>query len=132
MTLGVGVLAVLGVALMVIAGLGIVRMPDLPTRMHASSKAGTLGAALVLVSVALHFSEAAITVRVLLVCAFMLLTAPIASHVIARAAYRIGVPLSPETVIDELGRATTTSAEERPIRPQTPSPPRDLPGGPSS
>jgi multicomponent Na+:H+ antiporter subunit G len=94
--------AMVGIAFMVIAGIGLLRMPDLPTRMHASSKAGTLGAALVLAAVALHFGDAAIAVRVAVVCVFLLLTAPVASHVIARAAYRTGVPLSPETVIDEL------------------------------
>ena len=94
--------AVVGIAFMVIAGIGLLRMPDLPTRMHASSKAGTLGAALVLAAVALHFGDAAIAARVAVVCVFLLLTAPVASHVIARAAYRTGVPLSPETVIDEL------------------------------
>ena len=94
--------ASLGIAFMTVAGIGLLRMPDLPTRMHASSKAGTLGAALVLAAVALHFGDAAIAVRVAVVCVFLLLTAPVASHVIARAAYRTGVPLSPETVIDEL------------------------------
>lgn len=96
------VLAALGIALMAIAGIGLLRMPDLLTRMHASSKAGTLGAILVLAAVAVHFGDAAIAVRVVVVCVFLLITAPIASHVIARAAYRTGVPLAPETVIDEL------------------------------
>jgi multicomponent Na+:H+ antiporter subunit G len=96
------VVAALGIALMAIAGIGLLRMPDLLTRMHASSKAGTLGAILVLAAVAIHFGDAAITVRAVVVCVFLLITAPIASHVIARAAYRTGVPLAPETVIDEL------------------------------
>jgi multicomponent Na+:H+ antiporter subunit G len=99
------VVAALGLAFMTVAGLGLLRMPDLLTRMHASSKAGTLGAALVLGAVALHFGDAAITVRVVVVCVFLLLTAPVASHVIARAAYRTGVPLAPETVIDELAES---------------------------
>lgn len=94
--------ASLGIVLMMVAGIGLLRMPDLLTRMHASSKAGTLGAAFVLLAVALHFGDAAVTVRVVVVCGFLLLTAPIASHVIARAAYRVGVPLSDETVVDEL------------------------------
>jgi multicomponent Na+:H+ antiporter subunit G len=105
MMITVFVVALLGIALMVVAGIGLLRMPDLLTRMHASSKAGTLGAILVLVAVALHFGNAAITVRVIVVCAFLLLTAPIASHVIARAAYRTGVPMSRETVVDELQEA---------------------------
>jgi multicomponent Na+:H+ antiporter subunit G len=113
MTLGVGVLAVLGVALMVIAGLGIVRMPDLPTRMHASSKAGTLGAALILVAVALGFADGAVAVRAILIIGFLFLTAPVASHVIARAAYRTGVPLSDETVIDEMSGARDPGDDDR-------------------
>jgi multicomponent Na+:H+ antiporter subunit G len=110
----VAVVAASGIALMVVAGIGLLRMPDLLTRMHASSKAGTLGAALVLLAVAVHFADAAITVRALVVCVFLLLTAPIASHVIARAAYRAGVPLSPETVVDELAEAMGEERDDRP------------------
>jgi multicomponent Na+:H+ antiporter subunit G len=99
------VIAALGSALMAVAALGLLRMPDFATRMHASSKAGTLGASLVLIAAAVHFGEASIGVRTLLVGLFLLLTAPVASHVIARAAYRIGVQLSPETVVDELAEA---------------------------
>jgi multicomponent Na+:H+ antiporter subunit G len=106
--------AALGIGLMVVAGIGLLRMPDLLTRMHASSKAGTLGAALVLLSVALHFGDAAVTVRVVVVCVFLLLTAPIASHVIARAAYRVGVPLSDETVVDELAEQMRQEREDEP------------------
>lgn len=114
MTPIVVVVAALGIALMSVAGIGLLRMPDLLTRMHASSKAGTLGAALVLVAVAVHFADAAVTVRALVVCVFLLLTAPIASHVIARAAYRSGVPLSSETVVDELAQAISRDGPEAP------------------
>lgn len=100
---GIAVLfAAAGTLLMLIAGLGLLNMPDLPTRMHASSKAGTLGAALVLLGVAVHFAEISIVIRVLLITVFLFLTAPVAAHMIARAAYRSGVPLSDETVIDEM------------------------------
>jgi multicomponent Na+:H+ antiporter subunit G len=105
MSAAVVVVASVGIALMVVAGIGLLRMPDLLTRMHASSKAGTLGAAMVLLAVAVHFGDAAVSVRVAVVIVFLLLTAPIASHVIARAAYRSGVPLSDETVVDELADA---------------------------
>ena len=100
----VSTLATLGVLLMLVAGLGIVRMPDLPTRMHASSKAGTLGAALILIGVAVDSGDGAVAVRAALIVGFLFLTAPVASHVIARAAYKTGVPLSDETVVDELAR----------------------------
>jgi multicomponent Na+:H+ antiporter subunit G len=106
------VLSAVGVLLMVIAGLGLVRMPDLPTRMHAASKAGTLGAALILAAVAIRLGEGAIAVRAALVVLFLLLTAPVASHLIARAGYRIGVPLSDETVVDELRAASSENSDD--------------------
>jgi multicomponent Na+:H+ antiporter subunit G len=112
MSLAVTLVGSLGVLLMMVAGIGLLRMPDLLTRMHASSKAGTLGAALVLLAVALHFGDAAVTARVVVVCVFLLLTAPIASHVIARAAYRVGVPLSDETVVDEFAETLRHPADE--------------------
>ena len=96
------VLAAAGALLMMVAGLGLVRMPDLPTRMHASSKAGTLGAALTLAAAAVRLGDGGVAVRSALVVLFLVLTAPVASHLIARAGYRSGVPLSDETVIDEL------------------------------
>jgi len=113
-SVAVTVVAALGILLMVVAGVGLLRMPDLLTRMHASSKAGTLGAILVLLAVALHFGDAAVAARVGVVCVFLLLTAPIASHVIARAAYRVGVPLSDETVVDELAERLDREARDTP------------------
>jgi multicomponent Na+:H+ antiporter subunit G len=109
-------LAGLGTLLMLVAGLGLVRMPDLLTRMHASSKAGTLGAALVLAGVAVEMGEARIVAEVALICLFLFLTAPVAAHMIARAAYRGGVPLSDETAVDEyrLRLEETEPSEEDP------------------
>ena len=101
-TLVAFVLAVPGVLLMLVAGLGLVRMPDLLTRMHASSKAGTLGAVLVLAAAAIRLGQGGVAVRAALVVLFLFLTAPVASHLIARAGYRAGVPLSDDTFIDEL------------------------------
>ena len=95
------VFGILGTGLIVVAGIGIVRMPDLPTRMHASSKAGTLGAILLLIGVAIAYQDTAVVMRVVMIVLFLFLTAPVAAHMIARAGYRSGVPLAPETVIDE-------------------------------
>jgi multicomponent Na+:H+ antiporter subunit G len=94
-------LMVLGALLILIAAVGILRMPDLLTRMHASSKAGTLGTILILAGVALAHGELGIAVRAVLVIAFLFLTAPVAAHVIARAAQRSGSAKSTELVIDE-------------------------------
>ncbi len=85
-----------------IAALGMLRLPDMITRMHASTKAGTLGAGLILAAVAIHFMEVGITLRAAAAILFLLLTAPVAAHVIGRAAYRCGIQLWERTWVDEL------------------------------
>ncbi len=95
------ILAVIGTFLVLVAGVGVVRMPDLLTRMHASSKAATLGAALILLAVGVWFGDGAILVRVTLIVGFLFATAPVAAHMIGRAGYRGGVTLTDENVIDE-------------------------------
>lgn len=84
-----------------IAGLGIWRMPDLMIRMHASTKAGTLGVGLILAAVALSFAEMGTVSRAVAAIVFLLFTAPVAAHMIGRAAYRSGVPLWSGSVVDE-------------------------------
>jgi multicomponent Na+:H+ antiporter subunit G len=106
------VLATLGVFLQLVAGIGVVRMPDLLTRMHASSKAATLGAALIILAVGIRFGDTSILVRAVLIILFLFVTAPVAAHMIGRAGYHNGVRLSDETVIDEY-RPTVPEAEER-------------------
>jgi multicomponent Na+:H+ antiporter subunit G len=89
----VGTLCLIGGAFALIAGLGILRLPDVLIRMHASTKAGTLGSGLILAAVALFFQDAGMTAKVVLAVLFLMLTAPIAAHMIGRAAVRQGVPL---------------------------------------
>ena len=84
-----------------VAGLGILRLPDVLIRMHASTKAGTLGVGLVFGGAAVHFGTAAETAIAGLTIIFLLATAPVAAHAIARAAYRMNVPLSDRTHLDE-------------------------------
>lgn len=91
-----------GAALMFLAALGIFRLPDLPTRMHASTKAGALGTSLIMIGVAFAFMDVAVTARVVAVVTFIMLTAPVAAHVIGRAGYFVGVPLWEGTVKDVL------------------------------
>lgn len=96
------VLILLGGCFMLLAGIGVLRMPDLFMRMQAATKAATLGAGCMLLAVAVYFNDLAVTTRALLVIAFVFLTAPVAAHVIARAAYSMGVPLWEKTLADEL------------------------------
>jgi multicomponent Na+:H+ antiporter subunit G len=96
-----GVFWIIGPAFALLAALGILRMPDVFTRMQASTKASTLGLGCVLMGAALQFGDAASIVLLLTIGAFTFLTTPVSAHVIARAAYRAGVPLWVGTVLDE-------------------------------
>ncbi len=96
------VLLLSGVALALIAGLGLVRFPDVFSRMHAATKPTTLGVLLVTVGAALQVDTGGDRVKLLLVAAFQFLTAPVAAHMIGRAAYFVNVPLWEGTILDEL------------------------------
>jgi multicomponent Na+:H+ antiporter subunit G len=98
----VSILVVLGAVLIVVACVGVLRLPDLYTRMHASTKPATLGISLIVAALAIHSGELGIAVRAVLVVLFFLLTAPVAAHRLARAAYRAGVPRWPGTIRDDL------------------------------
>jgi multicomponent Na+:H+ antiporter subunit G len=95
------VFLLLGGGLSIIAAVGVLRMPDLFIRMHAATKVGTVGVSSVTIGLMIHFGTITVTSRGLLVIAFFLLTAPVAAHMIARAAYRSGVSLWMLTRIDE-------------------------------
>lgn len=94
-----------GSGLLFLAALGVLRLPDLYTRMQAATKAGTLGVGLLLGAAAVAFGEPGVTVTAVLAIAFFLLTAPIGAHMIARAAYMVRVPLWSRTVRDEMREA---------------------------
>ncbi len=85
-----------------IAALGVFRFPDTLIRMHAVTKAGTLGAGLMVLAHAVFFQSPGIFLRAVFIILLLLFTAPVAAHLIARASYRSGVPLSGHTWIDEL------------------------------
>ncbi len=95
-------LAVFGTAFMILAGVGIIRLPDLYCRASATTKAATLGIGCLLAATAIHFGDLRVTTRVLATIAFLFLTAPVAAHLIGRAAYRSNAPLWQGTVRDEL------------------------------
>jgi multicomponent Na+:H+ antiporter subunit G len=96
------VFLVIGASFLLLAAIGILRMPDLYSRIQAATKASTLGVGCIILALAIHFGETGVSVRALLVIAFFFLTAPVAAHVIGRAAYFVGVPLWDRTIIDEL------------------------------
>jgi multicomponent Na+:H+ antiporter subunit G len=96
------VLVLAGSGFALIAAIGVWRLPDSLMRMHASSKAGTLGGSLLFFAVAIGLGEFDPAVRALAGVAFLLFTTPIASHLIARATYLLGVPRDPSQVRDDL------------------------------
>lgn len=98
----VSILLLMGAAFMVLASVGVLRLPDLPTRMHATTKAGALGAMLTMAGVAFHFGDSTVVARAVAIVVFIFLTAPIAAHVIGRAGYFTGIKLWEGTVKDEL------------------------------
>jgi multicomponent Na+:H+ antiporter subunit G len=79
-----------GTAFALIGAAGILRFPDLYTRMHAASKAGTLGSGFCLLAIALLAPSADVSTRAIAAVFFFLLTAPISAHLLARAAMKSG------------------------------------------
>lgn len=103
----VAVLAAVGLAFSLSSVVGMLRMPDLYTRVQCSSKAVTMGALPVLV--ALVIAEGPITVfatRALIVAGLFAVFSPLAGHALLRAAYRGGVPLWRGSVIDQVGHTS--------------------------
>lgn len=85
-----------------LAAIGIVRLPDLYTRLHAASKAGVVGAGFILLAVALISTDGAVVLRAILGIVFLLLSTPIAAHLLARAAHKAGELPTVTTTIEEL------------------------------
>lgn len=103
------VLILIGSGFTLTAAVGLVRLPDLYTRMHAASKAGTLGSCVVLLALAVQADDAAISLRALAGVVFFLLTVPISSHLLAKAAHRAGYALWEHSECDELQAALQES-----------------------
>ncbi len=100
----VSILLVAGGLFSVLAALGILRLPDFYTRMHAASKAGTIGSGLVLIAAGLGSQDPAILIRALAGFVFFILTAPVSAHLLARAAHLSRVPLAKISVRDDYAR----------------------------
>src|SRR5690349_24987451 len=94
------ILILLGAIFMFSAGLGMLRMPDVFTRLQAGTKASTLGNLLVLAGIA--FYHPGWSLKLLIITYFVLMTNPISSHALARAAQAIGVPMARGPVNDGL------------------------------
>ena len=94
------ILVLLGALFHFSAGLGMLRMPDAYTRMQAGTKASTLGNTLILAGLA--FYHPGWTLKLVILIYFVLMTNPVSSHALARAAHRIRIPMARETAVDAL------------------------------
>lgn len=96
------ILSAIGAIFILLASIGLVRMPDIYLRISVTTKAATLGVGLILVSAGIFFNEASLISRVIAIICFLLLTAPVAAHMIGRTAYYTGTKLWDKSIIDDL------------------------------
>jgi len=96
-------LLIIGSLFLFSAGLGVLRMPDTYNRIQTGTKATTLGTILVLIGLA--FLHPAWTLKLIILIFFVMLTNPVSSHALARAAHTIGIFETETTVIDQLKTA---------------------------
>lgn len=100
----------IGVFFMVVSAIGILRLPDVYTRMHAAGKATTLGISCILFAVGLHYGGWEL-VRMLILIALFFITGPIATTAMARAAYRTDFERQLVLHYDDLAAAESADTE---------------------
>lgn len=102
MDIVVGIIVFFGTMFVLLAAIGLIRMPDTYLRISVTTKAATLGIGLLLLGAVVHFSDLSITTKVLAIIFFIFLTAPVSGHLIGRTAYFSGVRLWKNSVVDDL------------------------------
>lgn len=115
----------LGALLSLVAAIGLLRLPDLLTRMHAATKPQVLGLMLVVLGTSLVLREASVAALGVLVVLAQMTTAPVAAHMVGRASQRAGQVRDDLLLVDELSETADPELGRRP-RPATPEvdPPR--------
>ncbi|GAA4441756.1 monovalent cation/H(+) antiporter subunit G [Ravibacter arvi] len=96
------ILTSIGTLFILIAAIGVLRMPDFFLRLSVTIKAATLGLGFIMGGTALFFLEFSVTAKVTAIIFFLLITAPVSGHMIGRTAYFTGMKLWKGTVLDEL------------------------------
>ncbi len=125
-----GGLLVLGAVFCLTAGLGLIRFPDVLTRMHAGTKPQVLGLLLSVLGAAIRLGGWAVVGPLLLVMVFQVITAPVGAHMVSRVAYRRRHVRSDLLQVDELAQATEGGGGPAPGEPTGDDPadaPRDRP-----
>lgn len=117
-----GTLLLIGGIIILIAGIGVLRLPDFFTRMHAATKAGAAGSGFILLGVAAMHPELATWGKAAVAILFLLMTTPIAGHLLGRAAYLGGVSLWDGTTEDRLEEALRRGRFNEVLPPPPPVP----------
>ena len=97
-----GLLATVGSLFVLFAAVGVVRLPDLYTRISAATKAATLGIGLLLVCAAVFFGDIGMSTRVAAIILFVTLTSPVGAHMLGRSSYFLGIKMWNRSVVDDL------------------------------
>lgn len=95
-------LLIVGSTFILIASIGLLKMPDVYLRMSASTIAATLGIFLILIACALHFRDLKVALHVFGIIIFLILTVPVGAHLMARASYISKLPMWDKTKCDDL------------------------------
>lgn len=98
------ILVLIGSIISVISAFGLIKLPDVYTRSHAATKSSTLAVMACLLGAFIYFwsHDGYVSIRLILGIIFVFITAPVAGHLICRAAYRSRVPLARNSGQDEL------------------------------
>lgn len=98
----IAVLSTLGAIIILVAAIGILRMPDFYLRLSVTVKAATLGVGIFLLCAAMEFPYTEVPIKSLAIIFFLLMTSPVAAHMIGRRAFRSNIPMWKDTWVDEL------------------------------
>jgi len=105
-----GILLVSGALMATTAAIGIVRFPDVLSRMHAATKPQTVGLLLILAGLGLRLQDLSDITVLVLIALFQLLTAPVSAHMVGRAAFRTGFARPDLLTVCEFDTADTPTA----------------------
>ncbi len=108
----VAIFSLSGAIFILLASIGLLRMPDAYLRISVTTKAATLGIGLLLIAAAIHFQDFSIATRILAIILFILLTAPISGHLIGRASYFSGVKLWKDSIMDDMDGKYNKATQE--------------------
>lgn len=100
------ILLVVGAFFMLVAGVGVLRLSDVFLRMHAATKAPSLGVFLMVIALIFYFQNFWLSIEGLLIMIFIFMTAPIGAHALSRAAHAMHIEKSKRTQIDQLASST--------------------------